>query len=113
MRHSLRHVTASSIRLQPENVWQLDPVDARILASIRVAAGPLVHVAIRIAYMANRSRPRGEFAIMRVDGSTWAVEHGTFDEGMPAPHPLLPPMGLLLTHAPASESETLDWLLRT
>lgn len=105
MRHQLRHLSASGTRLDATNVWVLDPTDGTILASIRVAAAPLVHCVIRVRGVDGQGRQPGVFAIVRLDTSTWAVEHGVF-------HPDLPAMGLLLTHAPSSDSEALSKLVQ-
>ena len=114
-RHHLRHRSASGGYL--DNLWELifeygDPV---VLASIRPAAGPLVHVALRLAHSSRRrtehlgdpadARGRREFAISRIDEACWAVEHGVYDAHFPEPK--LPALALVLTHTPEAEARIL------
>jgi hypothetical protein len=107
VKHYLRHSSASGSDLT--NMWDLDPHDGRILASIRVASGPLVHVPIAVASVRKRLRARQEFAIWCVStaGDVWMVEHGCYDAHLEPPHPLLPPMSLCLSHAPENVARQL------
>lgn len=106
MQHVLRHRSASGGRL--ENLWDLDD-DGRVLASIRVASGPLVHVAIAVKSVRRRNRRNQEFGCWPI-GSTreqWAIEHGVYDAHLEPPHPLLPPMSLTLSNCPADVASSL------
>jgi hypothetical protein len=117
-RHHLRHRSASGGYL--DNLWELSFEDGQVvvLASIRPAAGPLVHVALRLAHSSRRRtehlgdqadiKGRREFAITRIDETTWAVEHGVYDAAYPEPK--LPALALVLTHAPAAEAHALAQL---
>lgn len=99
MEQRLRHRTASGGAL--ENLWDIDD-DDRLLCSIRVASGPLVHVALVVRHVRRRVRRNFEFGCWPL-GSTreqWRVEFGVYDGYLDPPHPLLPAMTLLLTNAP-------------
>lgn len=90
------------------NQWEIDYADQTVLASIQVASAPVVHVVLHVANICSRSSERGEFAIQRLSADCWAVESGVFDAGLPPPHPMLPRMSLVLTHAPESVSAALE-----
>jgi|SRR6185312_3674546 len=102
---TLRHRTASGGSLT--NVWELD-ADGSVLACIQVGAAQPVVVAIRVASVRARRRERDEFAISQVGEEQFRIEHGTYDAHLPAPHPLLPDVALVLTHAPASAAARLS-----
>jgi hypothetical protein len=95
----LRHRSASGDAMA--NRWELD-VDGALLVCIQVGGAEPVSIPIRIASVRTRRRDRGEFAIMAISGSgeCWRVEHGTYDAHLPAPHPRLPDLCLLLANAP-------------
>jgi hypothetical protein len=108
MQQHLRHRTASGGLV---NQWDLD-ADDKLLCSIQVASGPLVYVVLTVKGVRTRVRERGEYAIRCVsgDGSVWAVEQGVFDADREAPE--LPPMSLVLTHAPPEVAARLLALAR-
>lgn len=103
MDHHLRHRSASG---SLENMWELDD-DGMLLACIKVAAAPIVHVGIKIANVRRRDRARGEYAVWSVSaaGDIWRVEHGHYDAHLP--DPILPDLSLVLTHAPPEVAERL------
>jgi len=107
--HQLAHRSAGSA---PVNVFDLDWNDSRILACIRVASGPVVYVPIAVKPLRHRDRSRHEFAIVCISSCAdrWAIEHGVYDAHLPAPHPLLPAMSLLLTHVPVNIAKRLSEL---
>ncbi len=109
--HRLRHVTASGGNLV--NRWDLDK-DGKLLVSIQVAYGPVVHLPLAVRSVRDRVRARGEFAIWCVSGSgeVWRVEYGVLDAWLDPPHPLLPAMSLLLTNAPPEVAERLFEIVR-
>ena len=84
------------------NRWCLDTDGETVLACIRVASAPVVHVAITVRRLSRRQFQLGEFAIFCLGsaGDSWRLEHGVYDARLPPPHPLLPDMALLLTNAP-------------
>lgn len=106
MEHHLRHVSASGGAL--DNHWCID-FDDKLLVSIRCAAAPLVHLALVVRSVGKRVRARGEFGIWCVSssGECWRVEHGCHDAHLDPPHPLLPPMSLLLTNCPEDVADRL------
>lgn len=93
------------------NLWDLDAEDRRILAVIQVSSGPVVNVAIAVRKASRRSRQRHEFAIWSLGSETWQVEHGVYDLHLGDPHPLLPPMSLLLTNTPERLATTMRAML--
>lgn len=98
--HVLRHRTASGRNLT--NQWDISEMDGKLLCSIQVASGPIVHVALVVKSLRHRNRRGGEFGCWPL-GSTreqWSVEHGVYDALLDPPHPMLPPMQLVLTNAP-------------
>lgn len=99
MEQRLRHRSASGGAI--ENLFDVD-VDDRLLCSIRVASGPLVHVALVVKSVRRRVRSRFEFGCWPLGATReqWRVEHGVFDAYLEPPHPLLPAMTLLLTNTP-------------
>lgn len=105
--HVLRHRTASGRDLV--NQWDLAD-DSKLLVSIQVASGPVVCLALVVKSLRHRNRRAGEFGCWPL-GSTreqWAVEHGTYDAWLDPPHPLLPPMSLILSNAPPDVAERLS-----
>lgn len=100
MEHRLRHRSASGGFL--ENLFDIDD-DDRLLCSIRVASGPLVHVSLVVKNVRVRNRAHFEFGCWPLGATReqWRVEHGVLDGYLPPPHPLLPAMTLLLTNTPA------------
>lgn len=109
----LRHKSAAGG--SPDNVWDLDPEDGRLLVSIRVASAPVVHLALPVAHASKRRRELGEYAIWSVSASaeTWRVEHGIYDAHLPPPHPLLPDVSLVLTNTPERMARKLSQLAAT
>lgn len=107
MQHLLRHRSASGGAIA--NLWELDDKDDRLLVCIRVAEGPVVHLPLTVRSLRKRVRMRGEFGIWSVSssGECWAVEHGCYDAHLDPPHPVLPPLSLLLTNAPEAVAERL------
>lgn len=106
MEHHLRHISASGGAL--ENHWDID-TDDRLLVSIQCASAPLVHIALVVRGVRRRRRDHGEFGIWCVssNGECWKVEHGCYDAHLDPPHPLLPPMSLLLTNCPEDVADRL------
>ena len=99
MDHVLRHSTSAGG--SDVNRWDLSD-DNKILASILVASGPLVHVAISVASIRSRVRMRGEYAMWCIStgADAWRIEHGVYDAHLDPPHPLLPAISLVLLNAP-------------
>lgn len=91
------------------NHWSLDPQDDRLLVSIQCGAAPLVHLALVVRSVPRRRRDHGEFGIWCISssGEGWRVEHGCYDAHLDPPHPLLPPMSLLLTNCPEDVADRL------
>lgn len=104
--HVLRHRTA--VGRDTTNAWDID-VDDRLLCAIQVASAPLVHVVLTVKSLRRRNRRAGEFGCWPISSTreNWAIEHGTYDAWLEPPHPLLPPMSLILANAPPDVAERL------
>jgi hypothetical protein len=103
--HHLTHCSAAG--RDATNIWEYD--SGVILASIRCASAPVVHVAIPVKPILKRDRAKREYAIVCISSNAdrWAIEHGVYDGHLPYPHPLLPAMALVLTHAPEEVAKLL------
>lgn len=99
MNHHIRHETSLPVA-DRVNVWRYDAEHREILAAIKCADGPLIHVAIPVRPPSKekyKEPDRSRYAIHPLNGwaDAWEIECGDYHVGLPR-------MALTLTHAPES-----------